>query len=190
MIELVFATQNQNKVDEVQRVLPTYKIVSLKDLGYENDLVEDHNTLEENAKQKAEFVFNMFGKPCFAEDAGLEVDLLDGEPGVKSARYAGDEKSDKNNIAKLLEKLIGSKDRSAKFRAVIAYHDGEQVQLFEGRCYGKIASEPRGENGFGYDPIFIPDGYDQTFGELDPDVKHRISHRTVATKAFITHLER
>jgi len=188
-VELVFATQNENKVAEVQSVVPpNVEIVSLKSLGFEDELQEDHDTLEENAKQKAQFVFDKFGKPCFAEDAGLEVDLLDGEPGVKSARYAGPDKSAKDNVAMLLEKLIGSKDRSALFRAVIAFHDGTAIHTFEGRCYGRIAAEARGDNGFGYDPVFIPDGFETTFGEMEPAEKHRISHRTAATKAFISHL--
>ena len=188
-LELVFATQNENKVAEVQSVVPpNVSIVSLKRFGFTDELAEDHDTLEENAKQKAQFVFEKFGVPCFAEDAGLEVDLLDGEPGVKSARYAGPGKSAKDNVAKLLEKLIGSKDRSALFRAVIAFHDGTTIQTFEGRCYGKIAATARGENGFGYDPGFIPDGFETTFAEMTPEEKHRISHRTAATKAFISHL--
>jgi XTP/dITP diphosphohydrolase len=189
-LELVFATQNENKVAEVQSVFPpNVSIVSLKRLGFEDELQEDHETLEENAKQKARFVFEKFGRPCFAEDAGLEVDLLDGEPGVKSARYAGPGKSAKDNVSKLLERLIGSKDRSALFRAVIAFHDGVAIHTFEGRCYGRIAPEARGSNGFGYDPVFIPDGFETTFAEMEPDEKHRISHRTAATKAFISHLD-
>ena len=188
-VELIFATQNENKVAEVQSVVPPHvKVVSLKSLGFENELEEDHDTLEENAKQKAQFVFDKFGKPCFSEDAGLEVDLLGGEPGVRSARYAGPGKSAKDNVEKLLEKLNGLNNRSARFRAVIAFHDGMQIHTFEGRCSGKIALEARGSNGFGYDPVFIPDGYDTTFAEMEPAEKHRISHRTAATKAFISHL--
>jgi XTP/dITP diphosphohydrolase len=189
MTELVFATLNQNKVAEVHAVLPPgYNVVSLRDLGYNTELAEDHDTLEENAKQKARFVFDQFGKPCFAEDAGLFVDLLDGEPGVKSARYAGPGKSSADNIKQLLDRLVGSKDRTAQFKAVIAYYDGTSEHLFTGTCPGRIADKPIGDNGFGYDPVFIPDGYNATFGEMPQDVKHRISHRTKATEAFITFL--
>lgn len=189
-IELVFATQNQNKVNEVQSVAPEWiKIISLKDFGYENDLVEDYNTLEENANQKAEFVVKKFGKPCFSEDAGLEVEMLDGEPGVKSARYAGLDKFSVDNINLLLQKMNGFVNRKARFRAVIVFTDGVSTKSFEGVCEGNIGTEPRGKNGFGYDPVFIPNGYNFTFGELPPEIKQRISHRTVATKSFITWLE-
>ena len=190
-IELVFATQNQNKVNEVQRVAPDWiKIISLKDLGYQNDLVEDYNTLEENAKQKAEFVFRTFGKPCFSEDAGLEVEMLDGEPGVRSARYAGLDKSSSDNINLLLQKMNGFENRKARFRALIVFTDGTVTRSFEGICNGNISTKAKGKNGFGYDPVFIPNGYDLTFGELPPEIKQRISHRTLATKSFITYLER
>jgi XTP/dITP diphosphohydrolase len=190
-MELVFATQNQNKVIEVRSVLPGWlNVLSLKDLGLTEELQEDHDTLEENALQKVKFVFERFGKPCFSEDAGLEVKRLGGQPGVRSARYAGEGKSSNDNIELLLKNLSGVDDRVAQFRAVIAFYDGSQSVSFEGICEGSIAKQPAGPNGFGYDPVFIPKGYDNTFGELPSDVKHRISHRTKAMELFISFIEK
>jgi len=191
MIELVFATQNQNKVAEVRSVLPKWlTLLSLGDLGFHDELQEDHDTLEENAKQKAEFVYQRFQKPCFAEDAGLEVDSLGGQPGVRSARYAGAGKSSSDNIELLLKNLNQVQNRSARFKAVIAFYDGRQIQTFEGTCEGTIATEAKGPGGFGYDPVFIPAGYDRTFGELPSEAKHRISHRTKAMELFISFIEK
>lgn len=191
MTELIFATQNQNKVEEVKAVLPTgIRLLSLADLGFHEELQEDFDTLEQNAMQKARFVFERFNKPCFAEDAGLEVASLGGAPGVKSARYAGSAKSSQENIALLLNNLSGTENRDARFRAVIAYCDDHQGVSFDGTCEGKIALQPVGTNGFGYDPVFIPKGYNETFGQLQSAIKHKISHRTKAMNLFISFLER
>ena len=190
MIELIFATQNQNKVKEVQSIIPSWiKILSLADLGFHDELVEDYETLEQNAEQKATFIYKRFLKPCFAEDAGLGVASLNGEPGVFSARYAAKNKSSNDNIVLLLKKLNGIENREARFRAVIAFNDGKPMKRFEGICNGRIAEKRLGDYGFGYDPVFIPHGYDKTFGQLSPDIKHRISHRTKATQKFITFIE-
>lgn len=191
MIELIFATQNQNKVNEVRSVLPSWiKLLSLSDLNFHDELKEDFDTLEQNAIQKAEFVFNRFHKPCFAEDAGLVVDSLGGEPGVRSARYAGAEKSSQDNINLLLKNLDETEHRNACFKAVIAFTDGNQIKTFEGVCDGTISLEQKGLGGFGYDPVFIPKSYDQTFGELSSTVKHQISHRTKAMTMFISFIEK
>ena len=191
MTELVFATQNQNKVREVQSVLPAWlKVLSLKDLGFTEELKEDFHTLQENAAQKAGYIFDRFKKPCFAEDAGLEVAALGGAPGVYSARFAGPGKSSADNIELLLKKMEGIENRNARFRAVIAYRDFHQAVSFEGTCEGTIATKPFGENGFGYDPVFIPNGHAATFGQLPAVEKHRISHRTKAMKLFISFIEK
>jgi XTP/dITP diphosphohydrolase len=185
MIELIFATQNQNKRDEVKRLLNSnYKIISLKDLGFHDDLDEDFNTLRENALQKAEFIANKYESNCFAEDSGLFIECLALEPGVKSARYAGEDKNDKANIELVLEKLRNIENRNAYFKTVIALIIDSNKYFFEGTCNGSIAHVEKGDFGFGYDPIFIPQGYTKSFAELDQNIKNEISHRAKAFFSF------
>ncbi|HOP05106.1 MAG TPA: non-canonical purine NTP diphosphatase [Tenuifilaceae bacterium] len=181
--ELVFATNNQHKLYEVGQILKnTYQLKSLNDLGFIDEIPEDFSTLHENALQKAWFVSNKFGVNCFADDTGLEVEALNGEPGVHSARYAGEERDPAQNIVKLLQELKGVASRKAQFRTIIALiWDGKEY-LFEGTVTGQIIDEFRGHDGFGYDPIFLPDGYSQTFAEMELSLKNSISHRGKAIR--------
>lgn len=190
MMKLVFATQNPNKVKEIQRLLPdSIQVLSLADLNYYDDLEETQNTLDGNAFQKARFVFEKFRIPCFADDTGLEVNALNGEPGVYSARYAGEEKSFEKNMDKVLHKLESKLERTAQFRTAIALIiEGEEF-LFEGVCMGDILKEKRGNEGFGYDPIFKPHGYDLSFAEMTLDQKNEIGHRGKAVKKLIDFLK-
>ena len=184
-MDIIFATQNPNKVQEVQSQLKkSFNIVSLLDIGYTQELEETKETLEGNALQKARFVNEKFSKNCFADDTGLEVIALDSAPGVYSARYAGEEKSFEKNMAKVLSELSGVKNREAQFRTVIACIFNGQEFLFEGICRGIITKNKRGEKGFGYDPIFLPEGYEQTFAEMPMSLKTRISHRAKAVSMF------
>jgi len=192
-MKLIFATNNQHKAEEVKAVVHrSIEIITLKDAGIDIDIPEPHDTLEANATEKSRTIFNLMHTNCFSEDTGLEVTALDGEPGVKSARYAGDSRSFDKNIEKLLQKLENKPDKSARFRAVISLIiDGKETQ-FEGICNGRIINEKRGSQGFGYDPVFIPDGSDKTFGEMDLEEKKTFSHRTKATEklvTFLNHLE-
>ena len=192
MMKIVFATNNQHKLEEIRQILGSkFEVLSLNDIGCHDDIPEDHDTLQENALQKAQFIAEKYGYDCFADDTGLEVDALGGEPGVHSARYAaldgdGAESHDSEaNIQKLLRKLGNNNNRKARFRTVIALLEsngnGNKVaKLFEGIVEGRIAHEKSGEEGFGYDPIFVPDGYDQSFAELGADIKNTISHRARA----------
>ncbi|MDZ4708524.1 MAG: RdgB/HAM1 family non-canonical purine NTP pyrophosphatase [Saprospiraceae bacterium] len=183
---LLFASQNNNKIIEVQSTLrDVYQIVSLHDVGFTGALEEPFDTFEANAKCKANQGYKIFNLPCFAEDAGLVIDSLDGRPGVWSARYAGDQKNVNANIEKVLRELEGVADRKAHFIAVIAFFDGAGYQVFTGTIHGTILFEPQGLDGFGYDPIFLPDGYKQSFGELPLAVKNRISHRSIAIRQLI-----
>jgi XTP/dITP diphosphohydrolase len=188
-MELIFASQNRHKRDEIAGIIGgEVNIITLSELNYFNELDESYNTLEDNALQKSRFVYNMFKKDCFSEDTGLEVDALNGEPGVKSARYAGEGKSAKDNIELLLKKMEGIKNRAARFRTVIALKLNGKEYIFEGICKGKISAQPSGSSGFGYDPVFIPDGYTKTFAEMGISVKNQISHRSKAVlelKKFI-----
>lgn len=188
-MKLVFATQNPNKVKEIQNQLTdNIELLSLDDLGHSDDLEETQNTLEGNAWQKARFVFEKFGKNCFADDTGLEVEALDNEPGVYSARYAGAGKSFEANMDKVLDQLKGKANRKARFRTVIALIvDGKEYE-FEGICEGEITEDKRGEEGFGYDPIFQPKGYEQTFAQMEMNEKNKISHRGIAVKKLIDFL--
>lgn len=190
-MHIIFATQNPNKVKEIQNQIgELHKIQSLLDLNYLEELEETQETLEENALQKARFVFNKFGKSCFADDTGLEIEALDGEPGVYSARYGGPEKSFEKNMDLVLFKLEDKKNRKAQFRTVIALIDKNGTEhLFEGVCKGVIVNEKRGEHGFGYDPIFQPEGYQETFAELSLAVKNEISHRGIAVSKLIQFLK-
>lgn len=188
--ELLFATQNKNKVIEIQSALKgKYRIKSLYDVGFTSDLDEPFDTFEANAKIKAKQGYDIFGLPCFSEDAGLVIESLNGAPGVLSARYAGPEKSHQANLDKVLLELKGITNRSAYFLALIAYYDGAEYQLFEGRIYGAILQIPKGSQGFGYDPIFQPIGYEQSFAAIGLEVKNKISHRAIALHQFISFLK-
>ncbi len=179
---LVFATNNPHKAHEVGLILGEgFSVKTLRDIGCFEEIEETEPTLEGNALLKARYVKEKYGYDCFSEDAGLEVEALGGAPGVHTARYAGEAKDPDANMALLLKNLEGQENRRARFRAVIALvADGQEI-LLEGVCPGRIATEKRGRGGFGYDPVFIPDGYDETFAELGDDVKSRISHRAQAT---------
>lgn len=180
-MELVFVTANAHKAAEVQKVVSTtIKIVSLKDINCSDDIEETANTFQGNALLKAKHIYNKYYKNCFADDSGLEVEALNNEPGVFSARYAGVTKSDEKNTAKLLKNLEGIENRKARFRTVIALiFDGKEY-LFEGIIEGTIAQQPIGTNGFGYDPVFIPAGYTNTFAQMTAEEKNQISHRAIA----------
>ena len=180
-MKLVFATQNKHKVAEVQAMVNAgVQIIPLSDLGFQLELPETHFTLEENAAEKAEFIFSQLEMNCFAEDTGLEIEALNNEPGVFSARYAGEAKNAADNIQLVLEKMRGIENRKARFRTVICLILDGKKNFFEGIINGTIASKEHGKSGFGYDPIFIPEGHDQTFAELEINVKNRISHRRFA----------
>ena len=180
---LVFASHNSNKTEEIRKILGSgFVLLDLHDLGFSEDIPEPFDTLEDNALAKARYVYNKYGEDCFADDTGLEVEALNGRPGVQSARYAGPEKDSTANMAKLLDKLSGEKNRKARFRTVIALIIEGEEHLFEGIVNGTIADKPIGDGGFGYDPIFIPEGYSHTFGVLDANIKNRISHRFAAIK--------
>ena len=189
-MELVFATNNMHKLAELQAILgDKIKLLSLKDIDCDEDIPEDQETLEGNASQKAFYVYNKFGYNCFADDTGLEIDALNGEPGVYSARYAGDEKSAEANIAKVLAQLIKIKNRKARFRTVISLViDGSEKQ-FEGVVEGEILTQKRGTSGFGYDPVFQPSGFVQTFAEMNLTDKNKISHRGRAVEKLIHYLK-
>lgn len=183
MPTLVFATNNAHKAREIEQILGRdYQIKTLKDIGCTEEIEETEPTLVGNALLKARYVKNKYGYDCFSEDTGLEVEALDGAPGVHTARFAGDAKDPEANIALLLEQLNHKANRRARFRTVIALLiDGKEI-LLEGVCPGQIALEKQGNGGFGYDPVFIPGGFDQTFAELGEDIKNRISHRAIATE--------
>jgi XTP/dITP diphosphohydrolase len=187
---LIFATHNPNKVKEIQELVPdSIQIKSLSDMGYHDEIIEDGTTIEANARIKAEAVSKLFNLPCFADDTGLEVDALGGEPGVKSARYAGEEKSDDANKAKLLAQLKNHTDRTAHFKTVIVFKNGEKEHIFTGICEGEITKQPAGAGGFGYDPIFQPKGYSKTFAEMLAEQKNKISHRGLAFQQLIEFLK-
>jgi len=187
--ELVFATNNTHKLHEVSKLLSDkFHLLSLSDLGCNEEIPEDYFTLEENALQKAGFIYNRYGKNCFADDTGLEVEALNGEPGVLSARYAGESKDPIHNIIKLIGNLKGVENRKARFRTAIALVINGKEHLFEGIVNGTIIETPRGRDGFGYDPIFLPDGYTQTFAEMDLTIKNSISHRGRAVEKLVDFL--
>jgi XTP/dITP diphosphohydrolase len=190
MNDLIFATQNKNKVNEIALLVPeNINVISLLDLKYEKELDEDFETLEENSLQKAKFVFEMFGKNCFSEDTGLEIDALGGAPGVYSARYAGEDKDMQKNMDKVLLQLGDRKDRKARFKTVITYVTSEEIIQFIGLLEGEIGKDKKGLNGFGYDPIFyLPNG--QALAEINKEEKSKISHRGIAFKKLILHLKK
>ncbi len=206
MNKIVFATNNKHKLEEIRSILGEgFEVLSLSDIGCHEDIPETSDTLEGNAMQKAQYVFDKYGYACFADDTGLEVEALGGEPGIYSARYAaldGDDSishDSEANMAKLLRKLEGIENRKARFRTVIALitnnplpigeEMGERLQLFEGIVNGSIIRERRGGEGFGYDPIFQPEGYDKTFAELGNEVKNHISHRARAVQKLADYLK-
>lgn len=201
-MKIVFATNNKHKLEEIRAILGEgICVLSLADIGCNTDIPETGNTLEENAKQKALYVFEHYGYACFADDTGLEVDALGGEPGIYSARYADNSKYNLNgsshnseaNMAKLLDRLASTDNRKARFRTVIALIDKQLSQsplLFEGIVEGSITREKHGDEGFGYDPIFVPLGFDHTFAELGDEIKNTISHRARAVKKLADFLLR
>ena len=189
-MKLVFATNNAHKLEEVSAMLPKgYELLSLKDIGCDVDIPETADSLQGNALQKAHYVKEHFGFDCFADDTGLEVEALDGEPGIYSARYAGPGHDSKANMAKLLLKMQEKTNRNAQFRTVIALLLGEETYLLEGIVKGTLIEEPRGTAGFGYDPIFVPEGYNETFAEMG-DEKNEISHRARAVKKLVEFLQK
>jgi XTP/dITP diphosphohydrolase len=187
--KIVFATNNKHKLSEISRMLGNeFEILSLQEIGCHEELPETHDTLDGNAIEKALYVYNKYRVTTFADDTGLEVDALNGNPGVYSARYAGEGKKPIDNIVKLLSEMQGIENRKARFRTVIAYADGGKTSLFEGKVDGYILTELHGNGGFGYDPVFQPEGFDVSFAEMDPDDKNRISHRGNAFRKFVDFL--
>lgn len=185
-IDLLFATSNKNKVIEIKKVLPKeFNIKSLDDIGFCEEVPENENTIEGNAIFKANYIYKKYNLNVFADDTGLEVDSLNGKPGVHSARYAGISKNSTDNINKLLKKLKNKKNRKARFKTIIALILNSKIHTFEGVVEGIITKKPKGENGFGYDPVFIPSGYTKTFGELSIEEKNSISHRSLAMNKLI-----
>lgn len=185
-IDLLFATSNKNKVLEIKKVLPKeFNIKSLDDIGFCEEVPENENTIEGNAIFKANYIYKKYNLNVFADDTGLEVDSLNGKPGVHSARYAGISKNSTDNINKLLKKLKNKKNRKARFKTIIALILNSKIHTFEGVVEGIITKKPKGENGFGYDPVFIPSGYTKTFGELSIEEKNSISHRSLAMNKLI-----
>ena len=202
-MKIVFATNNQHKLQEIRDILGSdFEVVSLKEIGCDVDIPETGNTLEENALQKAQYVYDHYHISCFADDTGLEVEALDGAPGVHSARYAeGTDHDSEANMAKLLRELDGKENRQARFRTVICYIEKKdvcqcgctsikKVHQFEGIVKGRIATEKHGTEGFGYDPIFVPEGYDKSFAELGEEVKNGISHRARAVAKLVEYLKK
>ena len=188
-MQLVFASNNKNKIQEIQLLVPnSIQIMSLEDIGCFDDIPETANTIEENAILKANYVTEKYGYNCFADDSGLEIDALNGEPGVYSARYAGEPKDDNENIEKVLVNLKDKTNRKANFKTVICLNIDGQQHLFTGIIDGKIIDEKIGNNGFGYDPIFVADGYQKTFAELSMEEKSTISHRGKAVRLLIGYL--
>lgn len=187
--EIVFATHNTNKLKEIQQMMPVHiRLKSLSDIGCHDEIIEDAPTIEGNAKIKADFVYKKYGFTCFADDTGLEVEALNGEPGVQTARYAGEEKSATENMKKLLLELKDKSNRKAHFKTVIHFKSATTSKSFTGICKGHILKALRGEKGFGYDPIFQPENYNLSFAEMDAETKNEISHRALAFKQFLSFL--
>jgi len=188
-MKLIFATNNQNKVEEIRHNIgKRFELLTLKEAGIDIDIPEPHDTIEANASEKSKTIYGMTSTNCFSEDTGLEVAALNGEPGVKSARYAGEDKSFDRNIDKLLFKLKDQTDMSARFKTVISLIIDGQETLFEGICNGRIIRERKGNNGFGYDPVFIPEGSEKTFAEMSLEEKDQFSHRARATQKLVAFL--
>lgn len=188
-MKIVFASHNEKKATEIRSILPEgLSLLTLHDLNYRDEIPEDQPTIEQNSSYKAIWVFRQFGLPCFADDTGLEVTALNGAPGVHTARYAGVSKDDHANMDKLLLELSTKNDRSAQFKTVITYYDGQKEFQFTGIVNGKIAFEKKGLFGFGYDPIFIPEGASNTFSEMTFEQKNKYSHRAKAVAQFLSFL--
>jgi len=189
MKKIVFATNNKHKIKEINRIIgDQIKLLSLKEIRCSEEIPEVEPTIEGNASAKSWYVYNKYGYNCFADDTGLEVKALDGQPGVRSARYAGDECDPEKNIIKVLTGLKGKTNRKARFRTVISLIIDGKENLFEGIVEGKILETKTGSDGFGYDPVFLPDGYDQSFAEMPLDLKNQISHRGKATRKLVNYL--
>lgn len=190
MIRIVFATNNANKVTEMQAAIGgTLEVISLKAAGIDIDIPEPHDTLEANASEKSRTIHQLTGENCFSEDTGLEIDALHGEPGVKSARYAGEDKAFDKNIDKVLSNMGDTPDRSARFRTVISLIWKEKEHLFEGICEGRILTARQGSGGFGYDPVFVPEGSDKSFAEMSIAEKNQFSHRRKAADKLVLFLQ-
>jgi len=189
-MELIFATNNSHKAEEIQLMMPeSIRVLTLKDVGFHQDIPEEQDTLEGNASQKSRFIYRQLARNCFADDTGLEIEALNGAPGVYSARYAGGDKDPEANMNKVLDQLSREENRIARFRTVISLIlEGEEI-FFEGMVNGHIIREKKGEGGFGYDPIFLPAGYDMTFAEMPLDEKNKISHRSRAISKLAGYLD-
>jgi XTP/dITP diphosphohydrolase len=189
-IRIIFATNNAHKVEEIQLTIGnTLEVISLRQAGIDIDIPEPHDTLEANASEKSSTIHRLTGENCFSEDTGLEVPALNGEPGVKSARYAGDHGDTEKNIEKLLQKLAGTTNRHARFRTVISLIWQGHEHQFEGICEGHILEMPVGGHGFGYDPVFVPEGDTRSFAQLSPEEKNRYSHRRKAADQLVSFLQ-
>ncbi len=190
-VKLVFATNNQHKLEEVKSILgDSFQLMSMQDIGFNDDVEETESTFEGNAYLKAKAIFDQFKLPCFSDDSGLEVEILNNAPGVYSARYAGEHGNHDKNMDKLLTELLLKENRNARFRTVICYIDGKGLtSYFNGIITGQITNERHGEKGFGYDPIFKPDGFNITFAEMDAAEKNIISHRAIAVKELFNYLQ-
>ncbi len=190
-MKLVFATNNLYKFQEINDVLKNnVTLLSLKDLKFNEEIPETHETIEENAVEKAFYIYRRFGINCFADDTGLEIDALNGRPGVYSARYAGESCSFEDNMKKVLNEMTGITNRNAKFRTVIALIEKGETHYFEGIIHGKILEVPRGKQGFGYDPVFQPVGYEKSFAEMTLAEKNKISHRALAIGKLVAYLNK
>lgn len=188
-MKLVFASNNKNKIKEIQQLLPdSIEILSLETIGCHEEIPETSDTIEGNAVLKANYVTEKYGYDCFADDTGLEVEALNGEPGVYSARYAGEQRNAEDNMDLLLKNLVGQNNRTAQFKTVIALNLNGTQRLFTGIAKGKITTEKSGNQGFGYDPIFQPEGFQETFADLSLETKNQISHRGKATQLLISYL--
>lgn len=189
-MKLLFATQNSHKLFEIKHLIPsTFELIDLKELNFNEEIPEDYETLEENASQKSRFIYNKLKINCFADDTGLEIDALGGKPGVFSARYAGESRNSSDNMKKVLSEMQNITNRCCRFRTIISLIIDGNEHLFEGIVNGKIISTPTGKEGFGYDPIFIPDGYSNTFAEMPISEKNKISHRAIAFNKLKEFLE-
>ncbi len=189
-MKLVFATANQNKANEIQSLIPpSIEVLTLNDIHCSEEIPETQATIEGNASQKAFYVYNKYQHNCFADDTGLEVDALDGRPGVFSARYAGESKSAEDNMSKILLEMKGISNRKARFKTIISLVINGEEKQFEGVVSGVILSQRQGEKGFGYDPIFLPDGFTMSFAEMDSSQKNKISHRAIAVNKLVEYLK-
>ena len=189
-VTIIFATNNLHKVEEIKKIVPPdFNIITLHEAGINQDIPEPYDTLEENAREKSSVIHKLTQQNCFSEDTGLEVNVLNGAPGVKSARYAGEGRNFEDNINKLLQNMQDKEDRRARFRTVVSLIWNKEEHYFEGVCEGRIIDEPRGGKGFGYDPVFVPGGSDKTFAEMSLEEKNTFSHRRKATDKLVQFLK-